>query len=227
MMDIDTLLESPGVFKTIFPSGQEYGWRLLTLKEYNIFNSLRSATNLTEIGLNIRVFKRCYLGDSNLLSNLVPAGYYASIGQLIMWASGDCNIHTLKEDIVLVQNAYNGADVLEHMKRVIFTAFPTYTTETADTWTRPQLLQKFVVSEYVLVNRNIGYKPLDIEAIGKPEAKTPKPQHKPVNMKGDSDYLNDRLGFWDKQDALDLAANPASAGGLSPEQARKLDKLRR
>ncbi|MBI2005660.1 MAG: hypothetical protein HYS80_02755 [Candidatus Aenigmarchaeota archaeon] len=87
------------------------------------------------------------------------------------------------------------------------------------------LISKFVLSEYVLVNRGTGYKPLDVSKIitDKENQSTQNSTNdQAVNTKSENQYLDENLGFWDKQDALDASIDPKV---LKREQAKKLDQL--
>lgn len=146
---------------TTLPNGASFTWRLLTLKEYQVFRSLRDGGVLHPYVLYDKAFDRCFLGESAIIDPQLPAGLFISIGQLIMYLSGDCAGETQKQDLMMAREAYHADSVIEHLKRVCLLAFPSYTLEDVEKWTRPELIRKFTISEAVLVNRGIGYEPLD------------------------------------------------------------------
>jgi len=227
MFNLDTLLESNGMYQTVYPSGQTFCWRLLSLKEYRMFSGLKATGMWLEPTLCIEVFKRCFLGDSDLITRSIPAGFLASIGKTILYLSGDCNQETLKNDLQLVRTLYAQDDVLEHMKRVIFTAFPSYTFEDVESWSRPELIQKFVVSEHILVVRGAGYTPLDLNDIkydleGEEDVSEIESRYQPIDFNGESKRLEKEIGFWEQQDMLDQQVTEK----INRTQARKLDAAR-
>ncbi len=164
-VDIDTLIDSKGLYKTVVPNAPPFVWRLLSMKEYNAFRKLLFSEAFHPYVLYGAVFERCYAGNVAFIDGNLPAGLFISIGEMIMWISGGSAGQTQKEDITMARNAYPADSVHEVMKRVILLAFPSYTLETIEEWTRPELLYKFTVAESVLVNRGIGYEPIDVRKI--------------------------------------------------------------
>jgi hypothetical protein len=164
-IDLDTIIDSDGLYKTMVPGAPSFVWRVLTLKEYRAFRKLMYSGAYHPYNIYSAVFERCYIGDAAFIDGNLPAGIFISIGEMIMWMSGDCASHTQKNDILAARAHYPSDSVHEVMKRVILLAFPTYTLEDIDSWTRPELLYKFSVAESVLVNRGIGYEPIDVRKI--------------------------------------------------------------
>lgn len=232
MVDLDKLLESQGLFRTQFPTGHEFVWRLLTLKEYRVFKALINSGALTVPEASIKVFERCYLGDHLLINQGTPVGMLVSMGELIMYISGDCEKETLSTDINIVRNMYPANSVQEYMKRVIFTAFPSYVVEDSDKWTRPELLRKFIMSESILMMRG-NYEPLSTDDIfnsedeRKQEAK-PKFDVSKIDFERDNEALRKTQSAMEAEDELDDLAKRKSGtkkkASLSPEQLRKLDR---
>jgi hypothetical protein len=164
MLDIDALVESKGLYKTDFIEYQ-FLWRLLTLKEYRIFAALRDNGALHPMVLYNMVFERCYVGNADFINLDIPAGVPISIGQLIMWISGDAANTTLIEDLEATRNIYVAESVEEHMKRIVLITMPSYTFEDVDSWTRPELYRKFVICETILLNKGSDYQPLDLKKV--------------------------------------------------------------
>lgn len=164
-IDIDTIIDSKGLYKTAVPGAPPLVWRLLSMKEHAAFRKLLFSEAFHPYVLYGAVFERCYAGNIAFIDENLPAGIFISIGEMIMWMSGDSASHTQKEDITLARAAYPADSVHEVMKRVILLAFPSYTLEAIEEWTRPELLYKFTVAESVLVNRGIGYEPIDVRKI--------------------------------------------------------------
>lgn len=204
MLDLDLLLESDGLYRTTFPElGCSFVFRLLTLKEFRVFRSLRDGGYLHPMVVAQKVFERCYFGDPAFLGGDLPAGIEISIGNLILWLSGDNELETLKQDLIRHRNQYQAGSVTEYMRRVICTAFPAYKWEELEGWDREQLIRMFVISESVLQNRVEGYKPLDIKDIKSPEemaAAAAKPAHG-INFAEENARIRKSMGPWANDDA--------------------------
>lgn len=165
MIDLDTIIDSGGLYQSSFPDGSSYTFRLLTLKEYRIFMGLRRGGVFTEQMLAYEAFKRCFVGNVELLDGNLPAGIPISIGSLILYWSGDCQYDTLIQDISAARENYNFQDVYEVMKRICIVAFE-YSPEEIEGWTRPTLLKRFVEAEAMLVFKMPNqYTPLDLKKI--------------------------------------------------------------
>lgn len=176
MIDIKALMESKGLYRTILPTGEELVWRLLTLKEYNKFVKLREAGVFLPLFLYDEVFHYCYVGNPDIINGELPAGYFNSIGQLIMLLSGDDAATDIGTQIDIARSEYPLNAVSEVMKRKILIAFPAYTPEVIDNWTKQEFFAKFTLAEAILVERGnlvvpivavdqLGYTPLDTRKI--------------------------------------------------------------
>lgn len=229
MIDIDQLIEIDGLFVTEFGEDRSFYWRLLTLREYKVMRGLRESELLHPHSAHIEVFKRCYQGNYKALNARIPVGMLVSVGELIMYLSGDCELDTLKEDIQITRAIYPADSVTERMKHVVFTAFPGYKISDVEEWTRPRLLRNFVLSEHILLMRGVGYEPLKIE-----EIKNPGDEEKPavptgavdlskMDFEQESRRAKKELGVWGMQDAEELEARRSTQ--LTTEQAEKLDRM--
>lgn len=199
MLDIDLLVESDGMYMTTLPEGPSFTWRLLTMKEYKVFSTLRDQGVYHEYEIYSRVFDRCYVGEARAINGNLPAGIFMSIGRLIMYLSGDCAGEE-RDEIEAARSQYNLVGVLEVVKRVILIAFP-YKPDELETWTRRKLMRIFVEAEAVLQNRD-GYTPLDTSKImtaGEAQAKANKPV---VDMRRENAELGQEFG--DRRHALDM-----------------------
>lgn len=235
MVNLDLLLESDGLFRTTFPDGRSFCWRLLTLKEYKVFRGLGASGAFLPTDIYLMVFKRCYVGDSKLLSNNLPVGMLISIGELIMWFSGDCESTTLRDDVALSRAYYPGQNVQEHMKRVIWTAFPSYTIDEVESWTRPQLIKNFAIAESVMVNRHEGFQMLNVSDIQfdhelqeEQRGQSQKLDIQKIDFDQENKDILQSTSHWDREDVLnEEAKSKQKKQTISPEQARKLDRRRR
>jgi hypothetical protein len=193
MIDVDALLESEGLYITTMPDGRSYTYRLLGLKEYRIFKALRETGVLSRYHLHDKVFDRCYLGNPDMIDGDTPAGYTLSIGELIMWLSGDGATHGDKEDLENARMMYQGDTVYEHMRRVCLRAFPSYKIEDLDRWTRPLLLQRFVIAEHMLAETG-EYQPIELKNIMTAEQKA-KHQKRQEAPGGGIDFARENAGL--------------------------------
>jgi len=198
-IDIDTIIDSKGLYKTMVPGAPSFAWRLLSLKEYTAFRKLFYSGTFHHYTLYTAVFERCYLGNPALIDGNLPAGIFISIGEMIMWMSGDSAGSTQKEDIVAARNSYAADSVHEVMKRVILLAFPSYTLESIEEWTRPELLYKFTVAESVLVNRGIGCEPIDVRKI---MSAGQAAKQKAIDFKRENAELQDTKGIRGDHESL-------------------------
>lgn len=204
MLDIDLLVESGGLYVTALPSGESFSWRLLTLKEYRIFRALRESGAVHPYLLHDQVFDRCYQGIGDLVDPLLPAGIFVAMGELIMWLSGDCAGSTQVEDIMMARQAYPAESVHEHMKRVVLLAFPSYTLEDIEDWARPEFIRKFTISEALLVNRGIGYEPLDPKHILTPEQQAKRKQRADIDFRRENRELGSAMSGGEGHHPMDL-----------------------
>jgi hypothetical protein len=205
MLDIDKLIESEGLFVTTLPDGRSFTWRLLTLKEYRVFRGLRESRVLAPMVVHDRVFDRCYLGNTDLIDGETPAGYCISVGELIMWLSGDSAGHSDRDDIELARMAYPADTVNEFMKRIVLRAFPSYKIEDVETWSRPTLLQRFVMAECLLAENGSGYQPLELKNIVSAEQRAKAARKaQGIDFAGENARLDQAMGGKAGGDILDL-----------------------
>src|SRR5688572_17279409 len=100
---LDDLLEREDLYLTEFPQGWTFLWRLLTLEEYRKFRALRATGLFHPFYLHWKVFEKCYQGDAKLLNQTMPMGVPLSIGELILYLSGDCEAVTIKEELAAIR----------------------------------------------------------------------------------------------------------------------------
>lgn len=193
MIDIKTLMETEGLYATRFPTGEEFTWRLLTLREYKVFCKLREASVMMPIVLYSEVFDYCYLGNSDAISFNVPAGYFPTMGELIMWLSGDCASNEA-EEIEIARSKYRGNSVFETMKRTVLLAFP-YTPDEIEDWSRAELCRKFTIAEAVLVQKGKEYVPIDTSQIMSADQLAKKKKKGPaIDFKKENAAYNEAMG---------------------------------
>jgi len=182
-MDIDTILEADGnIYRTWIPGYDlTFGYRLLSLREYKVFRGLRDSGLGSDYSVAEQVFERCFLGEAALISVDIPAGITISIGQLIMYLSGDCDEITLKDDIRKVRQLHPPNTVYEHMRAVICTAF-SYKIEEIESWPRPEFLRRFIISENILSKQNPEFVRLNLSDIKSEEELAKKANNQGSNI---------------------------------------------
>ena len=88
-MNIKRVLESDcELYNISFGEYINYQFRLLKLKEFNLFNKLLNGGTIPPFLLYEEIFNICYLGNVEYLDNLTPMGYILSTGELIYTLSG-------------------------------------------------------------------------------------------------------------------------------------------
>ena len=226
-MDIDTLVESGGrLYRTTFPElGISFSYRLLTMKEYKVFVKLRDGGVLPPLVLAEEVFNRCYLGTASLISKELPAGVTVSVGQLVMWLSGDCEQDTLKQDIKIARQSNPPDTVLNHMMAVINMAFSAYSLEDMGAWTRPELLEKFTIAENILGLQNPEFQRMQLKDIKTPEEmaemKAKKKNKGPVDFNADNRAIQKAMG------PHLIEENGHRSSTLTKQQVQELSRRRR
>ena len=221
-MDIDAVLESgSNLYQTWIPEyDYKFSYRILTLKEYKVFQSLRDNGVLSEEDVANKAFERCYLGEPAFLSDDLPAGLTISIGRLIMYLSGDCDSETLVKDITAIRNLHPADTVFEYMRSVICTTFKSYTIEEIESWDRPRFIRNFVISENVLLKQNPEYQPLDLRKIKtKGEVEAMQSGGSGIDFDAENRSIRKAVGHFDIEEA--------QQGKLSKGQLKKLSTANR
>jgi hypothetical protein len=234
MIDIQTLLESEGIYRTVIEN-HVLNWRLLSLKEYELFRKLRNNGILSDDVVNNLVFERCYLGNALSLPDDMYAGIPISLGRLIMHLSGDCEMSSLRQEIEVARQNYPSDAISLYMQRIILLALPQYKIEDILGWTRPKLFERFVISEHIMKHKTgDAYEFLDLKKIRMPgdRQKSGNANHG-IDFAKENAQLDSKLGWREKQaqqDAQRPPAPPAPPSGqkkLTPKQARQLERMRK
>lgn len=227
-MDLKLLLSEKELFHTKFPTGDSFVWRLLTLKEYQRFRVLRDTGVVHPFILYSTIFDYCLVGDPQLLNGNIPAGIPIAIGQCIMWLSGETEVMSLVDDIAGARAGYPADSMLEVMKQVIFMAWPGYVEEDLGKLTYPELVKRFVKAETLLQRRGVQYEPVNLKKISRgDEAKKRKgPDFKAENAEMER-AVGQRTPMLDRTPVDLEEARQRNSGKITPDRARKLDKLKR
>tara|TARA_B100000427_G_C15435166_1_gene562610 strand:- start:415 stop:1095 length:681 start_codon:yes stop_codon:yes gene_type:complete len=222
-MDIDAIIESNGnLYQTWFPDEDiKLSYRLLSIQEYKVFRGLRASGVLTEWELFDVIFERCYLGNAYLISENISAGITITVGQLILYLSGDCDQETLREDIMSVRMQHPADTVFEYMRSVIMTVFP-YKIEEMESWPRPKFLRNFTIAENVLCKQNPEYERLDLKQIKTAEEVAEENKKKSsghgIDFAADNRAVKKAMGPFDIEEA--------EQGKLSRGQLKKLSQVK-
>lgn len=214
------------LYSTQIPGIGVFRYKLLSIKEYRKIVSLRASGIFMPDELEEEVFKYCYVGNTGLLPEVIPAGITVSLGKLILYLSGDCDTKTIVLDIDSFRKK-NPPDTLhEYMRAVVITAFPMYSLEDIDSWTRIEFIEKFSISENVLRKKQGDYEFLDLTKIGKEPKKKKKTSHG-IDFAAENAAIMKNQNPMDLEDAYQNIANQKKNSNLTKDQARQLDSRRR
>lgn len=219
MLDIDALLKAESLYTT-YVSPYEFTWRLLTIREYKVFSALRKSVGARQDYITNKVFEHCYIGEASLLPEHIPAGVTSSIGEFILYLSGDCeyDIERVKLDIHEAREKNPGTTLNEVMQNITMIAFPDYTPRKFEDLTRQEFYELFVRAEQKLMVQNPEYSPLNLKAI------------KSANEKSGQesiDFLKENMELTRAQGNTVMRSEDKYMQKLERTQARKLDRGRR
>lgn len=225
MTDLAQLLAASEAFLTELPDGFSVAWRLLTVSEYNALRGMVSAGLLLEAQARLEAVRLCVF-DYSAGHDLWPAGYVDALGNLILWYSGDCDPHTLKEDITQLKNVYSGGTPHEHMVTMILCAFPGIRPDEIENWSRNKMLKVFVQAEHVMYYKHAadGFEYMDPDNIVMKSDREAEPTG--VDLRQEIAFQREEgltgSSFWTADDMMD-DEEAAQAWGLTPEQLAQLD----
>ena len=222
-MDIDKIIESNGnIYRTHFPEiDVSITYRILSIKEYKVFRSLRDGGVLSASLLAEQVFERCYFGNAGLLSENLPAGISISVGNLIMYLSGDCDQLTLLQDIHDARTLHPSDTVFEYMRSAIITAFPTYQLDDLEEMSRSQYLRLFAISENIITKQNPEYERLDLSKVENSESRSKKNNSHNIDFRKENREIRSAVGHWKEEEAETQFKKESKA--LSRNTLKKLD----
>ena len=194
-MDLNAIIDcGSDIYSTCIPElNLKFNYRLLTLKEYKVFRSLRDGQVLPPFSVYEKAFERCYMGEYSLLSSELPAGIFITLGELIMYLSGDCDSDTLIEDIANMRKLNPADTVHEYMRSVIATVF-SYRIEEMDLWTRTEFIKNFTIAENILLKQNPEANKLDLSKITAAGEQQAKPAGPPVDISKENRAIRKAMG---------------------------------
>ena len=235
-MNLKKVLESDcDLYSIAFDEFCTFEFRLLKIKEFNLFNKLLNS-NVPAYILYDEIFSICCLSNTSYLPDVLPAGYGISTGQLIYRMSGDGDGEEFLLTIVNERNSNPLDSIYEYMRCTIFSAFSSLTPKDIENMTEKRFIKNFVAAENLLSKTKPGFERINLENIYKEmyniqdedseaEAKDAKPEMHYVN---DSQLLEAELGYWEvreaEQEFLKEEINRLNKEKLSTSELRSLDK---
>ena len=165
--------------------------------------------------------------DSSLINKEIPAGITISIGDLVMYLSGDCDSETLVQDINMARQLHPADTVFEYMRSAIITAFPTSTLDELERLTRTQFLKRFAIAENILSKQNSEYERLNLGEIKTADEVAQQKDHHNIDFDRENRAIRKNMGHWNNEEAESRYAEGQRAKNLSRRQAENLDSRRR
>tara|TARA_S200000501_G_scaffold327410_1_gene326660 strand:- start:434 stop:1129 length:696 start_codon:yes stop_codon:yes gene_type:complete len=228
---VEVLKSDLELYSTTFPEDDiSYQFRLLSMREYRLFNKLMLGGLEPPFFIYEAIFELCYFGTVEYMSQQTKMGYILSVGELIYFLSGSQNSNELLLDIAKERKRNPADSIFEHMRAVIISAIPAYSLKDVDNMTEKEFIKAFVISENILSKVNPEFIRLDLQAIykkinGLEEEEEPKEE--PATVQNDNEALKRALGHWKVQEAEELYRKDIESRQLSKEELEKLDKIRR
>jgi hypothetical protein len=204
-MNIKKVLEyNQELYSIQFEESLSFEFRLLKIKEFNLFAKLLKGGSLPPFFVYEEIFNLCFVGALEFLPRNVPIGYIISTGELIYQMSGG---ESGVEFLLTIANERQAAplnSIYEHMKSTIFWAFSSICLKDIEQMTEREFIRNFVAAENLLSKTKPEYTPLDLKAIydelfgEKEEVEEKKPQ-----VVHDVGRMEQELGYWNVKEAED------------------------
>lgn len=201
-MDIVEVLQEKRELYNIEFEDIEFQFRLLSMREYRLFNKLMLSGMYDRFSLFEDVFRLCYFGDYLRIPKTFPMGPIITTGELIYYMSGSQDALQLLFDIAEERKKAPGDSIFEHMRAVIITAIPRYTLFDIDNLNEKEFIKCFVIAENILSKTNPNFNRLDLKEIY--EKMTGVPEEKPIVQKENVEKLEQALGHWKIEEAQAL-----------------------
>jgi hypothetical protein len=201
-MDIVEVLQEKKELYNIEFEDIEFQFRLLSMREYRLFNKLMLSGMYDRFSLFEDVFRLCYFGNYIRIPKTFPMGPIITTGELIYYMSGSQDALQLLFDIAEERKKAPGDSIFEHMRAVIITAIPRYTLFDIDNLNEKEFIKCFVIAENILSKTNPNFNRLDLKEIY--EKMTGVPEEKPIVQKENGEKLEQALGHWKIEEAQAL-----------------------
>lgn len=226
-MDLKRVLESNyELYNIAFDENLSFQFRVLSIKEYNLINKMLTGGNIPPFFIYEEIFNMCFLGRVEFIPNIVPFGYIVSTGELIYTLSGKKKIEDFLIEIAEERNQHPPDSIFEHMKCIIFTAFPSLNLKSLENMTEKEFIRNFVAAENTLSKTKQGFSRIDLAAIYN-EIKGIKPETKEVVHERvfDAGAVEKELGYWETKEAEErFLKEEIQKIKLSKEDLKNLDK---
>jgi hypothetical protein len=227
-MDLKRVLESSHeLYNIAFDENLSFQFRLLSIKEYNLINKMLTGGTIPPFFIYEEIFNICFLGRVEFISNSIPFGYIVSTGELIYTLSGKKKIDDFLLEIAEERKEHPTDSIFEHMKCVIFAAFPSINLKILENMTEKEFIRNFVAAENTLSKTKPEFVRMDLASIYN-EIKGIKPEPK-VQVKServfDAGSVEKELGYWETKEAEErFLKEEIQRVRLSKEDLKKLDK---
>src|SRR5210317_708411 len=160
-MDIVEVLQEKKELYNIEFEDIEFQFRLLSMRDYRLFNKLMLSGMYDRFSLFEDVFRLCYFGNYIRIPKTFPMGPIITTGELIYYMSGSQDALQLLFDIAEERKKAPGDSIFEHMRAVIITAIPRYTLFDIDNLNEKEFIKCFVIAENILSKTNPNFNRLD------------------------------------------------------------------
>jgi hypothetical protein len=201
-MDIVEVLNENKELYNIEFENIEYQFRLLSIREYRLFNKLMLSGREDRFSLFEDIFRLCFFGNYSSIPKSSPVGPILTTGELIYYMSGSQDAVQLLFDIAEERKKAPGDSIFEHMRAVIITAIPRYTLFDIDNLNEKEFIKCFVIAENILSKTNPNFNKLDLKEIY--EKMTGVVEEKPIVQKENVEKLEQALGHWKVEEAQAL-----------------------
>ena len=227
---VEVLKSDLELYSITFPEDDvSYQFRLLSMREYRLFNKLMLGGLEPPFFIYEAIFELCYFGAVEYMNKQTKMGYLLSVGELIYFLSGSQNSNELLLDIAKERKNNPSDSIFEHMRAVIISAIPAFSLKDVDNMTEKEFIKAFVISENILSKVNPEFIRLDLQAIYKKinglEEETPKEEE--AKVQNDNEALKRALGHWKIQEAEELYRANEESRQLTKEELEQLDRARR
>lgn len=226
-MNLIQVLESgKELYNIEFETGVEFQFRLLSMREYRLFNKIVTGGGLPPFFIYEDVFKLCFLGDASYIPGNTPVGYLISAGELIYYLSGSQDSTQLLFDIADERKKNPADSIFEHMRAVIVTAIPRYTLFDIDNLTEKEFIKCFVIAENILSKMNPNFVRLDLKEIYENLHGKKEEESKPIVQSENVEKLEQALGHWKVEEARELYQQEQQSVKLSETDLEALDRAK-
>ncbi len=227
---VEVLKSDLELYSTTFPEDDiSYQFRLLSMREYRLFNKLILGGLEPPFFIYESIFELCYFGTAEYINKKTKVGLIISVGNLIYELSGSQSSNDLLLDIAKERKRNPADSIFEHMRAVIISAIPSYSLKDVDNMTEKEFIKAFVISENILSKVNPEFLRLDLQAIYKKVNGITDEVEKDQEaiVQNDNEALKKALGHWKVQEAEEMYRKDVESRRLSKEELKRLDKARR